>query len=249
MKLINQSRVIPVLLISGKGLYKSFKFKDRKYVGDPLNAVRIFNEKQAHELLILDIDASSKKTAIQFQLLERISKVCRMPLGYGGGVSSMDDVRRLVGLGIEKVFFSSASFDNLDLIKDAIAVIGAQSICCILDYRFCPKRKDNYCFTNNGATDKNTTLLDAFKNILSLGVGEIVIHSIDRDGLKVGVDIEVVDSLYSLSNVPLTVCGGLSSDEEILSISKKYPFIGVAGGAHFVLTGKFNSVLISYLDN
>lgn len=249
MKVINQSRVIPVLLLSGKGLYKSFKFKDRKYVGDPLNAVRIFNEKQAHEILILDIDSSSKKTPIQFDLLERISKVCRMPLGYGGGVSSLDDVRRLVSLGIEKIFFSSAAFDNLELIQNSISAIGAQSVCCIIDYSFCPKRKDNYCFTENGTNDKKVTLLDAFKKLSDLGVGEIVVNSIDRDGLKVGLDVDVIDKLYPLSRVPLTACGGLSSDSEIHAISEKYPFLGIAGGAHFVFTGKFNSVLISYLDN
>lgn len=249
MKVINQSRVIPVLLLSGKGLYKTFKFKDKKYVGDPLNAVRIFNEKQAHELLLLDIDASSKNTSIQFELLERIAKVCRMPLGYGGGVSNLNDVRRLVSLGIEKVFFSTAVFDNINLIKEAISVIGAQSVCCILDYKYCSKRKDNYCYTNNGTLDKGISLFEAFKMLSTLGVGEIVVNSIERDGLKVGVDLELIEKLYSLSHVPLTVCGGLSSDAEIYSISQQYPFIGIAGGAHFVFTGKFNSVLISYLEN
>ena len=245
-----RNRVFPALLLKDNGLVKTFNFESPKYVGDPINAIKIFNEKQVDELVLLNIDERSS-FSINFDLIEKISKQCRMPLSYGGGITSMDDVNRLVSLGVERIVFSSSVFDDPDLVKNAVKCIGSQSVAVVVNYKIVTDffgSKTRRMFTKRGSKKIGDDFSSAIKFIESLKVGEIIFQCIDNDGLKSGLDISLIETVYNDLETPFSVLGGLSSLDEIVSISDRFPNVGISAGAFFVFTGKVNSVLISYLD-
>ena len=244
-----RNRVIPVLLLKDGGLVKSYSFDKYKYVGDPLNAVKIFNEKSADELILFDID-NSLHNNINFDFLKKFSKQCRMPVTYGGNLRNLNDVEKIIKIGFERVAFSLSILNNLQLLKDVIKKIGSQSVVIVIDYIIHNKVfKQDYSFyhTNGNVKVKSslTELLELFSN---LSVGELIFQDISRDGTKSGINTKILDDIYGKYQIPISVCGGLSSSSEIIEISDKFPRVGIAGGAFFVFTGKFDSVLISYLD-
>lgn len=239
-------RIIPVLLIKDKGLVKTVRFKEPKYVGDPLNAVRIFNEKEVDELIVIDLDATILRKEPDYRLIENLASECRMPLCYGGGIKTVDQAKRILSLGVEKVSFGSAAFDTPSLVSDLSTQVGSQSVVVVID----AKKKllvDRYdCFTHNGTINRKISPAEFAKNMVDLGAGEILINSIDNDGMMKGYDLSLVRQVCSATKVPVTVLGGAGSHEDITALIAQYPVIGAAAGSLFVFKGKYKAVLINY---
>ena len=242
-------RIIPCLLIQKGGLYKTIKFGDHKYVGDPLNAVRIFNEKEVDELIVLDIDKTKLNLEPDYDLIEKIAAQCRMPLCYGGGIKKVSQVEKIISLGVEKVGISSGAIDNPNLVFEASKKVGNQSIVFIMDLKKHIFRKNSYqVYTLNGTKNQGLDPLEISRKMESLGAGEIVINSIDRDGTLHGYDDFIIDKIYKNISIPLTVLGGLSNIKDLSNMIKKYKLIGLSGGSFFVFKGKYRAVLIQYLS-
>lgn len=238
-------RIIPCLLVHNKGLVKTVKFKDAKYVGDPINAVKIFNEKESDELIILDIDATAENRVPDYKLIENLAAECRMPLCYGGGIKTVEQATRIFNLGVEKIALSSAAISNPQLIKEIANEVGSQSVVVVIDVK--KKLLGGYdIYTHNG-TKKSKIKLDNFiKDVQELGVGEIVLNSIDNDGVMKGYDLSLVSKVKSLIHVPLTILGGASSLEDMSELIKQFGIIGCCAGSIFVFKGKYKAVLINY---
>lgn len=237
-------RIIPCLLLSNGGLIKTVNFKDEKYVGDPINVVKILNEKEVDELMILDINTSSHAKEIDFKLIEKIAEECRMPLCYGGGVKRLDDFIKLINLGVEKVSVSSALFNGGDLIRNAAEVVGSQSIVAVLDVK---KTKGKYwIYSKNGTINSSLELKEFVKSLDQNCIGELVINSIDRDGTMSGYDFELLDYVFSDITIPLTFLGGASGNQNIGELFSKYRNIGAGVGSLFVFKGKYKAVLVNY---
>lgn len=239
-------RVIPCLLLHQGGLVKTVGFKDPKYVGDPLNAVRIFNEKEVDELMVLDIDATVRGREPDFSLIARLAAECRMPLSYGGGVKNVDQFERIVGLGVEKVAVSSAAVDDPSLVSQASARVGSQSVVVVLDVKKTGLLGRQEVVVRNGAVRTGQEPASFAKHAQDLGAGEVVLNVVDRDGRMTGYDLDLVDRVWPAVNVPLTVLGGAGSIGDIGELVRKYPVIGAAAGSLFVFKGKYRAVLINY---
>lgn len=240
-----RSRIIPCLLIHQKGLVKTVKFKNHKYVGDPINAVRIFNEKEVDELMVFDIDATVNNLSPNFDIIEKLANECRMPFCYGGGVKSVEHAKKIINLGAEKVAISSAVLENFSLCKKITKSIGVQSLVIVLDIKknFFGKYE---IFTNNGKKKINLKLKDVLIDLNSIGVGELVINSIDNDGNMKGYDIDLAKYVREIFNYPLTILGGAGSIQDIKKLIDKFNVIGAAAGSLFVFKGKYKAVLINY---
>ncbi len=243
-----RSRISPCLLVHKKGLIKTIGFKEPKYVGDPINAVKIFNEKEVDELMVLDIDATVDGRGPDFELIKNLATECRMPFCYGGGVTTVDEVRKIISLGAEKVAISSAAIGNPNLIKEMGKAVGIQSIVVVIDVK---KKKSlfgsNYeIFTNNGKKHTGFKVKDFVTQINKIGVGEIVVNSIDRDGTMQGYDNDLNDLVRENSDCPMTILGGAGSLKHLKDAIKRYKTIGVSAGSLFVFKGKYRAVLISY---
>lgn len=240
-----RSRIIPILLIQNKGLVKTTKFRSPKYVGDPINAVRIFNEKEADELCVFDIDASVQGSRPDFSLIEKLAGECRMPLCYGGGVASAEDALRILSLGVEKVALSSSAVERPDLIAQIARDAGNQSVVVVLDLK--RTMLGGLKVTTHNASC--TQAVDPFEFALqmeALGAGEIVLNFVDRDGTMSGYDIKAVKKFREHLSVPMTVAGGCGSGNDLRSLMSEFGPIGCAAGSYFVFKGKYKAVLISY---
>ena len=239
-------RIIPCLLVHKGGLVKTTRFVDPKYVGDPLNAVRIFNEKQVDELLVADIDASVMGREPDYKLIERLATECRMPLCYAGGVKTVEQVDRIIGLGVEKVAFGSAAVENPDLISKAASHVGSQSIVVVIDAKRTEPGKEYSVFVNNGKKDCFLKPAEHARNAELLGAGEILLNSIDKDGTSTGYDYKLIDAVREEVSSPITVLGGASSLDDIRDLVERYGVIGAAAGSLFVFKGRYRAVLINY---
>lgn len=241
-------RIIPCLLVHQGGLVKTKGFNEPKYVGDPINAVRIFNEKESDELMVLDIDATVNKVAPDFNLIAKLAAECRMPLCYGGGVTTAEQAARIVDMGVEKVAISAAAIANPSLVAQMAAAVGSQSVVAVLDIR---KRtglfaKGYELCTHNG---KIAHKLDPFafaKQLQDAGAGEIVINSIDRDGLMQGYDLGLATQFKQTLKVPVTFLGGAGSLDHMGDLISALGVVGAAAGSLFVFKGKYRAVLINY---
>ena len=239
-------RIIPCLLIHNGGLVKTIRFQDPKYVGDPLNAVRIFNELAVDELMVLDIDASTLNTEPNYQLIANIAAECRMPLCYGGGVKSASQFKRIISLGVEKVSMSSALIDTPDLIAEISNCVGSQSVVATMDVKRFGILNKPEVVVRNGKVRTGLDPAQWAKKIQKLGAGEIVVNSVDRDGMLNGYDYKLVDSIKDMVTIPITVLGGAGSLEDLQQLFSRYGLIGAAAGSLFVLKGKYRAVLITY---
>jgi len=238
-------RIIPCLLIHNKGLVKTVKFKDSKYVGDPINAVKIFNEKEVDELIILDIDATVENREPDYKMIENLANECRMPLCYGGGIKTTAQAQKILSLGVEKISISSAVFDNPDLVREISTEVGSQSVVVVFDV----KKKlfgDYDVYTHNAKNKTKQDLLELVERVQNLGAGEIVINSIDNDGLMKGYDLDLIEKVKNRLNIPMTVLGGVGVIEDIGKVIDKFGIIGCAAGSLFVFKGKYKAVLINY---
>ena len=242
-----RSRIIPVLLIHRGGLYKSINFGNHKYIGDPLNAVKIFNEMYVDELVILDIDATKLKQPPNYKLIQNLAKECRMPICYGGGINNTQQVERIIKLGVEKVAISNALINNPRLISEAKDKVGSQSLVAVLDIKGQGLLKKKYhIYKNNGSEKTNLDILEFSKKLESYGIGEIILNSIDNDGKQIGYDFEMSDSIMPYLNVPITLLGGAGNFSHLNQANKKYGIVGLGGGSIFVFKGKYRAVLIQY---
>jgi imidazole glycerol-phosphate synthase subunit HisF len=238
-------RVIPVLLLRNKGLVKTFKFKDSRYVGDPFNAVKIFNEKEVDEIIILDIDASREGREPSYTYLKEIASECFMPLSYGGGVKTIDQIKRLIQSGIEKIILNSEAIRNPGFVESAAKVFGSSTIIGAFDV------KNNFWGTRQvfNHTQGKTINLDPVKHAIhleQLGVGEIFINNVDRDGTREGYDLDLIKSITEKVNVSVIACGGCGSIQDIGAVVNNAHARAAAAGSFFVFHGKHQAVLITY---
>lgn len=240
-------RVIPVLLLKNDGLVKTVSFGDTTYVGDPINAVRIFNEKEVDELLFIDIQATKEKRKPNFELVSRISREAFMPFGYGGGIRNLDDMSRLFRLGVEKVSLNSYAIENPDFVEKAAHKFGSQSVVASIDVKKVALGK-HWVFDYRNSS---TTQLDAVEFAVLMerkGAGEILLNSVDRDGTFDGYDIDIVRKVSLSVKVPVIALGGAGSLEDFRKAVKEGGASAVAAGSLFVFHGKHRAVLITYPD-
>jgi len=238
---MNLQRIIPVLLVDQGRLVKTVRFSGNTYVGDPINAVRIYNEKFADEIIVLDIGAAKRGTKPDERLIERLASECFMPLCYGGGISSYDDASRLFGLGVEKIMLNSAL--RTGCIRKIADSFGSQSIAYSLDVR---RRTDGSirAFGRSGTVDLGAAL-DCAREAVYQGAGEMVLHMIDREGTFAGYDLDAIRDIAAAIPVPLVACGGARSLEDF-SQALGAGASAVAAGSLFVFIGRLRAVLISY---
>ncbi|MGK0138560.1 MAG: cyclase [Algoriphagus sp.] len=241
-----RSRITPVLLIQNNGLVKTVKFKDPKYVGDPLNAVRIFNEKEVDELIVVDIDKSSKRLEPDFGLIERLAIESRMPLCYGGGIKTPEQAQRLVNLGVEKIAVSSAIINEPNLLREMAEAVGQQSVVAVLDIKKTGLLKKYRLFTLNGTREEKKDPFDFALELQSIGIGELLVNSIDQEGTMEGYDNKLNSRMRDLLDVPITFLGGAGNLSDIKEIIQKFGPVGAAAGSLFVFKGKYRAVLINY---
>ena len=237
-------RVIPCMLLKGEGLVKTVRFKDLKYLGDPINIVRIFNDKEVDELIFLDILATVENRRPNFDLLRKITSECFMPLGYGGGIRDMEDVKQLLSIGVEKLVFNTSAVENPSLIRAAADHAGSQAVVISVEVKKTMFGKYEV-FTRAG---KKGTGLDPVKFAIDIekqGAGEIFVNSIDRDGTMQGYDLDLVKRVAEAVSVPVVVCGGAGNIQH-LAEAVKAGASAAAAGSMFVFQGPLRGVLISY---
>jgi imidazole glycerol-phosphate synthase subunit HisF len=237
-------RVIPALLIRNGGLVKSVKFKDHKYVGDPINAVKIFNDKEVDEILILDISATAEKRGPNMQQIRDIASEAFMPLGYGGGITTLEQIRELVSSGVEKAVLNTSAFDNPGLIRQAADYIGSQSIVVSIDVKknFLGKYK---VYVNNGSRNTGLDPVDFARQMEAAGAGELLLNSIDRDGTFSGFDTALIETVARQVNIPVVAVGGASSVQN-LAEAIHHGASAVSAGSLFIFQRPHRAVLISY---
>lgn len=238
-------RFIVSLLMHRGALVKTVKFANPKYIGDPINAVRIFNEKEVDELFVADIDVSRSGTDPNYGTISKLAAECRMPLCYGGGVRTLAQVEKIISIGVEKVALGAAAIDNPRLIEMAAKRVGQQSVTVVIDAKLVGQRK--YAVVSlNGTRTSGTSPVQYAKDMQARGAGEIILNSVDRDGTMSGFDLELVAQVREAITVPLTVLGGAGSLDDIRAVIKRFGVLGVAAGSLFVFKGRFRAVLINY---
>ena len=239
-------RLIPCLLVHEGGLVKTVGFRDPKYVGDPINAVRIFNEKEVDELVVLDIDATVKGTEPDYRMISHLASECRMPLCYGGGVHTVEQIEKIISLGVEKVATSAVAVDRPALIAEAAARVGSQSVVVVIDVKKSGLLRRHEVVTHNGTRRTGLNPVEFARAMADKGAGEIVLNSVDRDGTMKGYDLELVAAIREAVHLPLTVLGGAGSLADVKALVDQEGIVGAAAGSLFVFKGKYRAVLINY---
>ncbi len=242
---MNKTRVIPTLLLHGQGLVKTVKFRDPKYVGDPINAVRIFNEKEVDELVFLDVAATKENRGPDFELLAEIAGEAFMPMAYGGGVTNLEQIRRIFELGFEKVIINSAAYKNPGLIAEAAAIFGSQSIVGCIDVRRTLLGRFEL-YSASARINEKVNLPEHVASLTSSGVGEILVNAIDRDGTMSGYDLKLLREVSAAVSVPVIACGGAGNVDHFAQAVQDGGASAVAAGSLFVFMGPHRAVLINY---
>ncbi len=240
-----RARVIPCLLLRGHGLVKTKRFTDAVYVGDPVNAVRIFSEKEVDELVLLDIDASRTGTEPNYELIAEVAGECFMPVAYGGGIKTLAQVRRLIRCGVEKVVINSAAYESMDVITQAADIFGSQAVVGGVDVRKTLLGGIRLVAKSNTVETK-IKLDDHVSRLVAAGVGEILLNSVDRDGTMSGYDLDLIRQVSGRITVPLVACGGAGSVEHLRAAVQEGGASAVSAGSMFVFHGKHRAVLINY---
>jgi cyclase len=240
--------VIPTLLLRDSGLVKTTKFRDPRYLGDPRNIVKIFNDKEADELCLLDITATIQKRPPRLDLLQEISSECFMPLAYGGGITTLDHVKAIIGVGVEKVIINTAAVETPALVQEASRMAGSSSVVVSIDVR----QKSilggggYQVMTHAGTVKTPFQPAELAKRMEDAGAGEILLNSIDRDGTLAGYDLNLVRSVTSAVTIPVIACGGAASAEDLFRVVAEAGASAAAAGSLFVYQGRHRAVLISY---
>ncbi len=239
-----QNRVIPVLTIQNNILVKTYKFSKSKYIGDPLNAVRIFNDKEVDEILLIDISATKNNKSPNFELIENISSQCLMPLTYGGGINTISDARRIFSIGVEKISLQRAAFKNPKFIRQLSEIFGKQSIILSVDIKRSFLNKPKIFNYLNGKKSSNNWI-ETIQELISFGVGEVLLNAVDKDGVLKGPDLELIDLLSDKIDVPLIALGGISGFKDMKDVIN-VGASAVAAGSFFSFYGPHKAVLLTY---
>ena len=240
-----KTRVIPVLLLQGSGLVKGQQFKNHKYVGDPLNVVKIFNEKEVDELVFLDISATCENRGPDFDLILDIASEAFMPFAYGGGVKIVGQVERLFSIGVEKVIINTAAFLDIKFVKESVKVAGSQSIVVCMDIK--KSFLGSYeVYVNNGKINTKLDPITYAKQMQDLGVGELIVNSIDREGTGKGYDIKLLKMVSNEVEIPVIGLGGAGCMQDLVDAKNQTAVSGLAAGNLFIFYGKHKAVLITY---
>lgn len=238
-------RIIPCLLLKDKGLVKTIKFSEPTYIGDPINTIKIFNEKEVDELVFLDIDATRLNKEPQYDLIRNISSECFMPFAYGGGIQSLHQIEKIINSGAEKIILNTHAFLKKDFLKEAVNHFGSSTIVVAIDVK-----KDifrtNRVFIIGGTQNTGRNPVEYSKDIENEGAGEILINSIDRDGTMEGYDIELIKGITKTVRIPVIACGGAGQLNDFRIAIKEGGASAVAAGSFFVFHGKRRAVLITY---
>lgn len=238
-------RVIPCLLLKKNGLVKTIKFANEIYIGDPINAVRIFNDKEVDELTFLDISATLEKRKPNLKMLNEIASECFMPLSYGGGISSIDDIKNVLNQGVEKVIVNSFASVNPEFIKIASDINGSSTIVVSIDVKRNIFGK-YFVYSHSGRNKTKFEPVEYAIKMEKMGAGEILLNSINRDGTMLGYDIELIKSITSVVGVPVIACGGAGNLDHFREAVVEGGASAVAAGSFFVFHGPHHAVLISY---
>jgi imidazole glycerol-phosphate synthase subunit HisF len=242
--MFKRPRIIPVLTIMNGGLVKTNKFKKPIYLGDPINAMKIFNEKLVDELVILDISKDRQLNGPNVQLLQEIADEAFMPLAYGGGIRTVEEGLRILRIGFEKLVFNTAIEGNPTIIEELVKLVGGQSIVLSLDYRV--KFGITLLYSNSGRIKTRLSISEIIKAYEELGVGEIIIHSIDRDGTRSGYDITLLNKIAKETTLPVIALGGCNGLNDIKNLMNQSNVSAFAAGHLFVFYGRRNGVLINF---
>lgn len=245
---MHRARVIPCLLISGNRLVKTRKFKDAVYIGDPVNAVRIFSDKEVDEIVVLDIDATKEGREPSYDLIAEMAGEAFMPLAYGGGIKTLEQVKRLIRSGVEKVVINTAALESTRVINEASEMFGNQAIVGAVDIKK-TLLGGYHVMGYSGTRDAKLDLMDHIQKIIVAGVGEILVNNIDRDGMMNGYDLGILKKITSEVNVPVVACGGAGTVDHLIQGIKEGGASAVAAGSMFVFHGKHRAVLINYPKN
>ncbi|MCR4566527.1 MAG: AglZ/HisF2 family acetamidino modification protein [Pseudobutyrivibrio sp.] len=241
--MFNRPRIIPVLLIDDRDLIKTINFKKPTYLGDPVNALKIFNRKGIDEMAVLDISASKKGIEPDFELLTDMASEAFMPLSYGGGIKSLDQVRKLLAIGYEKVVLNTSLVEDEQHVKDAVALAGSQSVVASIDAKLV---KGQYkCVICDGTKVIDMSPVELAKHAEELGVGEIFLNSIDRDGMMTGYDTDLINQVVDAVDIPVTACGGAGGIADLKEALQTGHAHAAAGGSMFVYYGRLKAVLIT----
>jgi cyclase len=241
-------RAIPVLLLQGLGLVKTIKFKKPVYLGDPRNVVRIFNEREVDELVLLDIEATPKERPPQFELIQEIVSEAFMPVGYGGGIRSLDDAKRILHSGVEKIVINTRAMTHPEFIEEAAAQFGSQSIVVCIDVRKTFFGKYDV-MVRGGRHSAKLDPVAAAVRAQEMGAGEIIVNSIDRDGTMSGYDLELIASVTRAVSIPVIACGGAATVQDFRRAVHEAGASAVAAGSMFVFQGPHRAVLINYPEH
>lgn len=242
---MHSARVIPCLLVRGNGLVKTIKFKDPIYIGDPVNTIRIFSDKEADEIVVLDIDASREGREPNYELIYEMAGEAFMPLAYGGGVRTLEQARRLIRSGVEKIVINSAATETTEVIRAIADVFGSQAVIGAVDVK--KTLLGRYSVVTRSATFETKLILDKHVvNLVAAGAGEILINNVDRDGMMAGYDISLIRNVTQLVNVPVIACGGAGSVEHLTQGIREGAASAVAAGSMFVFHGRHRAVLVNY---
>lgn len=243
-----RSRIIPCLLVRRNGLVKTLQFGEGKYVGDPINAVRIFNEKKVDELSVLDIDATVEGREPNYEMIRNLATESRMPLAYGGGITTPEQASKIITLGVEKVSISAAAIANPGLIREIADAVGTQSTTVVLDVMKTGGlfKSGQYLVTHNATRKTKLDPVEFAQQAEELGAGEIILNSVDRDGMMAGYDIDLAKRLRAATTIPLTILGGAGNIDHMRELIDALGVVGAAAGSLFVFKGPYKAVLINY---
>jgi len=239
-----QHRVIPALLLRNNGLVKTTRFKDPKYVGDPINAIRIFNDKEVDELMLLDITASKENREPNFEMIEQIAGECFMPLAYGGGVRTVEQAQRIYALGVEKICLQTSVLENPALVTELAQRFGSQSVMVSVDVKRNWMGKPQM-FSSAKGSSLGSDWIERAQRLVDAGAGEVLLNAVDKDGTLQGPDLALIEQLSKAINVPLIAVGGVGSMGDIKA-AVDAGASAVAAGAFFVYHGPHRAVLITY---
>ena len=238
-------RIIPVLLLKGETLVKTVAFKRPNYIGDPINAVHIFNDLRADELVLLDIEASSQNRCISTELVKNIGEEANMPFSVGGGIRTLEQIRTLIASGAEKVILGTIAVENIDFIRQAAEEFGSSTITVCVDVDK-PIFGKEQVYVKNGKIKTGIDPVTFVQKLESAGAGEILIQSIKDDGKQLGYNIELISKLADAVSIPVVALGGAGSLEHMAKLYRSVNISGLAAGSMFVYQGKHNGVLINY---
>ena len=238
-------RIIPVLLLKDGGLVKSIHFKNYRYIGDPINAVKIFNDQKADELAFLDITATKEKRFVSLELVKKVGEEANMPFSVGGGIRKLDEIQKIIEAGAEKVILNTITGENENFIHEAVNEFGSSTIVVCIDIK--KKFLGEYkAWIKNGKKKLSYSPIDFAKKMEDLGAGEIIIQSIEKDGTMSGYDIELVQSISQEITIPITALGGAGNLLHIKALLNKAVVNGLAAGSMFIYHGSRKGILINY---